>query len=893
VGGGWNTRVRGREEAWRRLKFSVEKNFGRWRQEWGGQREPQKIWGNWLEIHNKIARETIGRSKRKKKRPWRGKGNQKIEEAVREKNKCRKLMGETSGVIREEVVAQKRKIEKVIKKLVREERDKERDKINGKLERLRGKDEKQYWKFLREVAEIPKKTEIKVLPKEMKLEGEIVKGKNVGQAWNHSFSKLGRFNLEDKNYDKDFCEEVREVIRNFGENKREGERELDREIELGEVEEAIRRLKRGKAAGEDGCVNEILKFGGEEMKISIWTLLKNLWEIEEIPEDWARGVIVPIHKEGDPKDPDNYRGITLLSVVGKVYTTVLNSRLSQWLEKREKLVEEQGGFRKERATAEQVYILKEIIEGRKREKKKTYCCFLDIRKAYDTVFRDGLWLELLKKGVQGKMWRVIKNMYKVVESCVRIGPNAKTDWFGLEVGLRQGCILSPTLFLIFINGLAERLKEVGGARYRDIKVSLLLFADDIVLMAESKRELQVMLNVVDEYSKLFRFRFNKDKCSVMIFEKKQNRRQTEEKEKPIEKFYLGGEELKIASHYKYLGLLVDKDFTWQQHVENLIAKAQKKMKAIFGLGVGKGLSARALMRGWEVLVRPLLEFSCEIWGEKVWKQFETLQHEMGRRVLGVSRMTANQVIRGELGLQRMRARRVLSRIRFWSKIVKMNENRLVKKVYMARREEFIEGRKRDRNNWCYATWRALKDLGLEHMWESQNFGSCKDWEVVVKNTIQAKEEMIWRVEMSKKPKLRLYRIIKNNLCRESFLLEMKREEYRQLVMLRSGTNYLEIERGRWRREKIEERTCMVCMKDSVEDEEHFLLGCSMYAKQRAKMFEEIKSKCFIDLEKEEKKVIVDMLIGSGRGELDKEIREIVVAFIKSAVMKRKQYIKDH
>ena len=83
----------------------------------------------------------------------------------------------------------------------------------------------------------------------------------------------------------------------------------------------------------------------------------------------------------------------------------------------------------------------------------------------------------------------------------------------------------------------------------------------------------------------------------------------------------------------------------------------------------------------------------------------------------------------------------------------MNESRLVKRVYLARREEFIKGGKRDRSNWCYATWRSLVDLGLEHVWESQNFGSYKDWEVVVRATIQDKEEQWWRRDMNKKPKL--------------------------------------------------------------------------------------------------------------------------------------------
>ena len=219
------------------------------------------------------------------------------------------------------------------------------------------------------------------------------------------------------------------------------------------------------------------------------------------------------------KNVDNYRGITLLSVVGKLYTSILNNRISSWLENKKKIVEEQGGFRAKRSTIEQIFILKETIQARKRAKKKTFCCFLDIRKAYDTVFREGLWKCMLDKGIDGKMWRVVKNLYQGVGSCVRLG-EVKTDWFSLEVGLRQGCILSPILFSIFIDGLAEVVKKVGGARYGKLMVSLLLFADDIVLVAENAKMLQKMLDAVYDYSKKFRFRFNKDKSNVMVFGRK-------------------------------------------------------------------------------------------------------------------------------------------------------------------------------------------------------------------------------------------------------------------------------------------------------------------------------------------------------------------------------------
>ena len=146
---------------------------------------------------------------------------------------------------------------------------------------------------------------------------------------------------------------------------------------------------------------------------------------------------------------------------------------------------------------------------------------------------------MIEKGIDGKMWRVVKNLYKKVSSCVRLGEE-KTEWFSLDVGLRQGCILSPVLFSIFIDGLAAEVKKIGGAKYGELVLSLLLFADDIVLVAESEKQMQEMLDVVYKYSQKNRFKFNKDKCKIMIFGKKAKNK----------KFRLGGSELEVVHSYK-------------------------------------------------------------------------------------------------------------------------------------------------------------------------------------------------------------------------------------------------------------------------------------------------------------------------------------------------------
>ena len=163
---------------------------------------------------------------------------------------------------------------------------------------------------------------------------------NLEQVWNQSFSRLGKFDENDIAFDQIFYQRVKNKIERWEQVGRLSSDnmniELDSEIDMKELQIAMKKLKRGKAAGDDGCLNEILKNGGIEMKNSLLALFREFWDMEQVPVDWARGVIVPIYKDGDRSIPENYRGITLLSVVGKLYSTILNNRLREWLERNNK-----------------------------------------------------------------------------------------------------------------------------------------------------------------------------------------------------------------------------------------------------------------------------------------------------------------------------------------------------------------------------------------------------------------------------------------------------------------------------------------------------------------------------------------------------------------------------
>jgi hypothetical protein len=201
----------------------------------------------------------------------------------------------------------------------------------------------------------------------------------------------------------------------------------------------------------------------------------------------------------------------LLSVVSKVFTAMLNKRLAEFCEEKGLLVEEQGGFRRGRGCTDQLFVLTDLLAGRRQAGKRTYACFIDVRKAYDRVWRDGLMKTLWEKGIRGRAWRVIRSYYEDVKSCVRL-QDGDTGWFGIDVGVRQGCVLSPLLFDLFIDAMAREVKALGlGVQ----GVALLLYADDVVLVAES--DLQKMLNAVAAFFKRWRLEANLSKTKVMAY----------------------------------------------------------------------------------------------------------------------------------------------------------------------------------------------------------------------------------------------------------------------------------------------------------------------------------------------------------------------------------------
>ncbi|XP_071123270.1 uncharacterized protein [Mytilus edulis] len=295
---------------------------------------------------------------------------------------------------------------------------------------------------------------------------------------------------------------------------------LNSEITTEEISKCIRDLKNGKASGDDLIINEFMK-STSHIFIPVYVKLFNMiFDSGILPDIWLMGNIIPFYKnKGDQSDPQNYRPITILSCLGKLFTSVLNLRLSSFLEDYLLLNENQAGFRKGYSTVDNIFVIHILFELLKRKKKKLYCAFVDFAKAFDTVWRSGLWSKLIKHSINGKMYNVIVNMYNNIKSRIHFGSDF-SEFFPCSIGVRQGENLSPLLFSIYLNDLELFLqnKNIEGlCTISDeleielnvyLKLFVILYADDTVLMAESQIDLQRQLDSLYEYCELWKLRIN-------------------------------------------------------------------------------------------------------------------------------------------------------------------------------------------------------------------------------------------------------------------------------------------------------------------------------------------------------------------------------------------------
>jgi hypothetical protein len=385
------------------------------------------------------------------------------------------------------------------------------------MERDRARDPNHYWKAVKRLL-----GQERTMPQVVDWKGRKVCDKaGRMEAWAGFFEELGRPS-EKAEFDEAWRRAVEAEIAEKQQDPQQ-QLELDGDITVAEVAAVIEKMAAAKAGGCDGVLPFMLKRGGEGMVAGLRRLLQVVWEQEAVPADWKRGQLVPIFKGGTESALGDYRGITLMSVVGKVLEGVVLARIEKWMEKAGGLSDAQGGFRAGRGTADLIWLVSEVIQRRRELKQRSFVCFVDVQKAYDTVWQAGLWKRLWDVGVRGKAWRLLQEWYRGSTSSVLVD-GEETRAFELQQGVKQGCVLSPVLYAVFVDGVVEELRRRGlGVVEEGVWVGVVLYADDMALLARSQEELEKMMAVVVEYSRRWRFGLNAGKTKCWWWERRRRR----------------------------------------------------------------------------------------------------------------------------------------------------------------------------------------------------------------------------------------------------------------------------------------------------------------------------------------------------------------------------------
>ena len=371
---------------------------------------------------------------------------------------------------------------------------------------------------------------------------------------------------------------------------------------IAEVRLAIESMKNGKAPGIDSLQAELFKADISTTSRLLTDLFSKIWEEEVIPNDWTKGLIFTLPKKGDLGNCDNWRGITLLSVPSKIFCRILLKRIEKAIDST--LREEQAGFRRGRGCMDQIFALRNILEQSLEWNTSLCINFIDFQKAFDSVHRESLWKILQAYGLPPKIINLIKMFYNNFECSIILG-NTITEAFPVKSGVRQGCILSPILFLVTIDWV---MRQATSLRSRGIQWTIfshlqdLDFADDIAILSSTPTHLQEKTDDLHINAKKTGLIISKKKSKIMCVNSDASR--------PIN---IDGEPLEHIEEFTYLGSVISTDNSAQKDIKARLNKARCAFSRLKNIWKSKQYSLKTKVRIYNSNVKSVLLYGSECW----------------------------------------------------------------------------------------------------------------------------------------------------------------------------------------------------------------------------------------------------------------------------------------
>ena len=621
---------------------------------------------------------------------------------------------------------------------------------------------------------------------------------------------------------------------------------LDNEITLTELEDVVKSLRNNKAVGFDGISNELIKCSLPFMFKLLLILYNNVIKKSTYVTCWLDDFITPILKSGGLQDdPNSYRGITISSCLGKVFTIIMKNRLASFLESNNLLSKFQIGFCSGKRTTDHIFVLKTLLDVAKSRKKPLYMCFIDLKSAFDTVWRDGLLFKLINLGLSANFINLLKDIFKKTSACVKT-IDGYTKKFATKVGTRQGCNLSPLLFNCFINDIPALLDSIEAQQPYLLgdKISCLMYADDLIIFSYSAKGLQTLIDKVVFFCNKWQLTINIAKTKIMVAFKT--------KISVIWQIY--GKNLEIVNSFCYLGIVIDSAGKFTKAIDRLYIKANRAYFAIKSkINFYTGANVNTLCKLFDSMVKPILLYGSELWGVFTWRvgtdqciknsllshslPYEKLHLRFCKQTLGLSKKSSNFITMAELGRLGLSYNIVESVYKYWQHLLNSDKDSL---CFKALGENVLLDRRGILS--YYSRIKSLfKMLKVDDMIEP----------VINNNEIKSNAKMLsknfsnmyisnFHERMGTGGKYIFYNSLKFSYVKEKYLSFTSNPELRKsLSMLRCGNNYLPVNYFRYKSSVDSSTKCFLC-NSKTGDEKHALLECSSLNDLRTDFFNQLE-----------------------------------------------------
>jgi len=489
---------------------------------------------------------------------------------------------------------------------------------------------------------------------------------------------------------------------------------LDADFTFTELNTAIKSLSRNKAAGPDNITNEIWINLNVNQRLQLLDCINDSWRNENIPKPWSEITIAPIYKKGNKNDPANYRPISLVNTILKLFTSLMTNRLNIWCDSNNKISEFQAAYKKGTGCEDHVFTLNSILQNHLKNKKNVmYGLFIDLSKAFDSINHKKLWQKLKDKGLSSKFINVIKNIYCNAKAKVRT-PHGESNYFDIMKGLLQGECLSAKLFTLFIDDIVERLDKSGIASIKIGKkdVHILLYADDIVVLASNVFDLQAKIDVIRKFFEDNDLNVNLGKTKIVLFKYGKPRNN-------LPKVYWGENEIEFVKEYTYLGVPFYSNFNMADACQNFISKAKNAENLLFSLMYrSKIKTTHSRLTIYKSLVKSMLSYCSTIWGIDCINRLEIFQNNFLRRLYRLPKIASKWFIRMETGCESFVVSYIKNILNFWKRIVNKPSNSLIYNCYIKLKETCnYKGMK---HNWYKSLLRVLNDYKLSETLDITN-----------------------------------------------------------------------------------------------------------------------------------------------------------------------------